>query len=58
MTGEFTIDRIEGDRWKCIFNGKPKNIEKMVFAKDKKIATKTFMEHLRAVARAESKDGC
>lgn len=52
MTGEFTIDRIEGDRWRCVFNGEPKNIEKMVFAKDKRIATKIFMDYLRAADKA------
>lgn len=52
MCGEFTINRIEGDRWKCIFNGEPKNVEKIVFAKDKKIATKIFMDYLRAADRA------
>ena len=39
-------------KYECKFNGKPEVIEQIIFAKDKKIATKIFMDYLRAADRA------
>ena len=52
MCGEFTIEMIKTGKYECKFNGKPEVIEQIIFAKDKKIATKIFMDYLRAADRA------
>ena len=52
MCGEFTVELIRPGRYECNYTGEPKPMTKIVFAKDKRIATKIFMDYLRAADRA------
>lgn len=52
MCGEFTVELIRPGRYECNYTGEPKPMQKIVFAKNKRIATKIFMDYLRAADRA------
>ena len=52
MCGEFTIEMLKTGKYECKFNGNQEVIEQIIFAKDKNIATKIFMDYLRAADRA------
>ena len=51
MCGEFTVELVRPGRYECNYTGEPKPMTKIVFAKDKRIATKIFMDYLRAADR-------
>lgn len=58
MCGEFTVEQIGPGKFECDYEGEPQNLHKIIFASDKRIATKLFLDYLRAAERAAKKGEC